>query len=144
MSIEGLTTREKSVMLARLVDEWEVIERVDYARICKRDKVGPCLFEIHKNHNFYTVDGDGNPHLMAWAWRVLNWAMGSQAVVKYEPLSPDTEPFDYQIGYAMYDWFYEHRDPAKMPPAVAQAAWLDKVLELAIEAGLVKVDEVKE
>lgn len=125
MTTINLTTQEKSVLLAKLVDDWEVVERVNYARVCKRGKVGPCLFEMHKNHNFYTVDGDGNPHLMGWAWRVLNWAFDTLT----PPLHAETER-RYDAICEKVEWW--------LPPAEAQAAWLDKILELAIEAGMVQ------
>lgn len=135
MDISELSPVQKSVMLARLVNEWEVIERVDYARICKRDRVGPCLFEMHKNHNLYTVDGDGNPHLMAWAWRVLNWAAENQTTIKGAYIA------NLRVKDEMYDWLLYDGNIWDMPPADAQTLWLDKILSLAIEAGLVETAE---
>lgn len=130
MNIGKLTTQQKSVLLAGLVDTWEVVERVDYARVCNKGKVGPCLFEMHKNHNFYTVDSDGNPHLMGWAWRILNWGLSMNS-----PLYPDDPPG------ASYVWArirYVMNQSLDHEPAVAQTAWLDEIIELAIAAGLVE------
>jgi hypothetical protein len=58
------------------------------------------------------------PENMALAWRVLNWAWN-----------------DLVINF----WF-KHMDFGRIPPTEAQAAWLDKILELAIETGLIEAE----
>lgn len=137
VNTSNLTPFQKSVMLARLIPEWEVIEGPGYVRICKRGKAGPCLFQMTGLYNLYTVDDDANPHLMVWAWRVLNWAMESRAKLADVPVMYGAVSLHIQT--AMREWFYEVMDITKMPSAVAQTALLDKVLELAIAAGLVEV-----
>ena len=65
-----------------------------------------------------------DPANMGLAWRVLNWAYARYA----------DEEFPGFINLIRTDllWYlYE------LPPADAQRAWLDKILELCIEAGLV-------
>ena len=62
--------------------------------------------------NLYEVDDDDNPIHMPLAWRVLNWA---------ETMFPP----DYMLAHGL-------------PPADAQRLWLDKILELAIEAGIIE------
>lgn len=64
------------------------------------------------------------PENMALAWQVLNWASDSR-----NPLS-DT-----------IDRWWVVNSPIELPPKEAQALWLDKILELAIGAGLVKSNE---
>ena len=59
-----------------------------------------------------------DPANMALAWRVLNWA---------------GEVFELTIFWSVSDLF-------ESPPAVAQRAWLDKILELATGAGMVEND----
>lgn len=73
---------------------------------------------------------------MFLAWRVLNWAMSNN--------SP--------VFFCMVDWFYAEAEDVPhgyktsgsnwfrlfmYEPADAQRAWLDKILTLAIEAGMV-------
>ena len=60
-----------------------------------------------------------DPANMALAWRVLNWA--------FESL-----PVQGEFFYAVSTW-------VQQPPAIAQRQWLDKILTLAIKAGIVKV-----
>lgn len=57
-----------------------------------------------------------NRKWMFIAWLVLNWAM------------PNNDIDRWWVVVGIYN----------KPPAEAQRAWLDKVLELAIEAGLVE------
>jgi hypothetical protein len=74
-----------------------------------------------------------DPENMALAWRVLNWA-----AKKFHYGD------SYSAGYRIDDWIMDEPivkgDGAyniwDLPPAEAQRAWLDKILELAIEAGL--------
>ena len=65
------------------------------------------------------------PKDMALAWRVLNWAavtmpQESYYLVPLQGIVLDTE---------------------KLPPPDAQRLWLDKILKLAIEAGLIEVQD---
>lgn len=69
---------------------------------------------------------------MFLAWRVLNWAMEQKFAIN-ESCTFDQELWDFlsDVGLDEKEGIYE------FPPAAAQRAWLDKVLELAIEAGKV-------
>ena len=76
-----------------------------------------------------------DPANMALAWRVLNWAS-----------ELDTEIDDYSYPYVISEaadcLFERELEDVKMwclPPADAQRLWLDKILELAIEAGIVEI-----
>ena len=62
-----------------------------------------------------------DPANMALAWRVLNW-IGTQG-----------------LDDIMASWFQEF-GCIHIQPSLAQRLWLDKILELAIEAGLVEVE----
>lgn len=79
------------------------------------------LFTMTQSHNLFTVDDNGNPHMMPWAWRLLNWADDNVSVL-----------------CAGNKWHVPVKPNTQLPPAEAQAAWLDKILSLAIEAGMVK------
>ncbi len=61
-----------------------------------------------------------NPANMALAWRVLNWAFANFVDIWLE------ETFRAWVPNPLYT----------LPPADAQRAWLDKILTLAIEAGM--------
>ena len=66
-----------------------------------------------------------NPLHMALAWRVLNWAIG-----------------DPSFGHDVDHWLWNDGlgyDLPNLPPADAQRQWLDKILTLAIEAGIVDI-----
>lgn len=105
---------EKSAMLARLMG-WQM-GRYSNGKPCFR----PPSRAPHGSylHDLY------DPENMQLAWRVLNWAE--------------------QYG-DFYDWFYAYDAEAgdeinwiAMPPAEAQRLWLDKILELAVRAGMTK------
>ena len=66
-----------------------------------------------------------NPANMALAWRALNWADDQ----KFGRHSTDLEV------YAWWERFL-HNAPS-LSSADAQRAWLDRILSLAIEAGMV-------
>ena len=68
-----------------------------------------------------------DPANMALAWRVLNWAWASQHISENQIVT-----WSYVIGYAI---------DGSIPPADAQRAWLDMILSLAIDAGMVADDE---
>lgn len=128
MEISKLTPVQKSVMLAKLMPEWDTMGYpYDQTEVFHRE-TGKPLFLLTKNTNFYTVDEDGNPHSMAWAWRVLNWAITR---------SPEVGQENFHIGVKeMVNGFLLYW--ATRPLAEAQTAWLDEILELAIGAGMVQ------
>lgn len=77
-----------------------------------------------------------DPGCMALAWRVLNWALSNDGPVFFRMAdwlfaeSQDT-PDGYKTGGANWFRLLMHQ------PAAAQRAWLDMVLTLATEAGMV-------
>lgn len=138
MDISMMTPLEKSEILFKLNPSWQM-NAVRFDKELYRLEVvesNDRMWFLDGDTNLFTADGNGDPHFMPLAWRILNWSHECKAGVKYHPLSEQSEPFDYPIAHAIYDFFYEYLDVAKMPPDKAQAAWLDKILELAIEAGI--------
>jgi len=110
--IEDMTTREKSVLLARAMG-WEVQDSV---------QPGVSKFRV-PDDNWVSWYYDLYPtNRMALAWRVLKWACLHDGLIRYRR--------------GTIDWL-DFGPLQRLPPAEAQAAWLDMILELAIEAGLV-------
>ena len=110
MNIEDMTDQEKSVMLARAMG-WEVLPA---GHIFPPE--GPGHVAIHPESSLYHVNE------MALAWRVLNWV---------------DEMEDKGLITTFNDWWHKYHWYAE-PPEVAQREWLDKILSLAIEAGIVE------
>lgn len=82
------------------------------------------------------------PEHMSLAWRVLNWATSNDSQIYFRLVdwlydSAESIPDGYKTGGA--NWFRLFM----RQPDEAQRAWLDKILELAIEAGLVGTERVK-
>lgn len=106
-------------------------------RVTEIDRSGPTMREcwtfvpgevkeVYQAYLLATSKLSGFPNLydpanMALAWRVLNWAGETQ--------------FGGNITSRAWNNFWI--DMRILPPADAQRAWLDKILKLAIEAGLV-------
>ena len=68
------------------------------------------------------------PANMALAWRVLNWSLGKNSDIKED------------VMMAVFDvdgWRCAIHDLLRVTPEKAQRAGLDKILSLAIEAGMV-------
>lgn len=140
MSIENLTTQEKSVLLAKAMG-WTV-ETMPTGNYGKRgesyraywikpngdekadDVVGYSEKEAIEAQvtEFYRVQNFNE------AWRVLGWASDTAA----DGLDPETaNNWINQIDYLLMDrWRNSTAEEV-------QAEWLDKVLELSIEAGLI-------
>lgn len=125
MNIDEMSDQEKSVMLARAMG-WKVTQH------------GPSRLE-----KIRTPYGDhwGDEPLfydelnMGLAWRVLNWAARQSRI----RLSEYSYPYSLADGVDYLfeeDGYWQGRIWA-LPPADAQRLWLDKILELAIEAGLI-------
>jgi hypothetical protein len=125
-----MTTREKTTLLAWLmgwrVQRYGASVNPRYGRyglydandkFIRRADV-PNGIEVnpldHIVPNFYDAKN------MALAWRALNWAVES------------TNPICNQV-----DRFWVVTQLDTLPPTEAQAAWLDKTLEYAIEAGMI-------
>lgn len=137
MNIENMSDNEKSVMLAKLCG-WEMRQHSVYKSEYSLYMHG------YGSHGYYMTDDVPNlydPANMAVAWRVLNWA---NRQTKRESTSKGGRMVEWDVSWATYidDWLspygYEWYD---MPPEEAQRALLDKILSLAIEAGMVEVGE---
>lgn len=82
------------------------------------------------------------PQNMSLAWRVLNWAIWG------DDLSPSPRIDEYRtIKSEIERWWFHPKPgslaPCYLPPADAQRMWLNKILELVIEAGLVDTEGAK-
>ena len=115
MNINEMSEEEKSVALSVLMG-WRWISRLDDSQhVIDADGV---ILNAGRYMNLYTSEN------MVLAWRALNWAW------LHSPIHEDIS-----------SWWYE-RGTHDYLPAIsqdkAQAAWLDKILELAIETGLVQ------
>lgn len=141
MNISEMTAQEKSIKLLHLLDVWVECTNKQNAiwsvmlgddaiatDVCPR--VRRSEFD-HWQHVLKTV----SPNLydeknMALAWRVLNWAMNGDNGL-------DTHVGGFEDGYKM-SRFVEASNFEYMPPSDAQTAWLDTILELAIEAAVIE------
>jgi len=125
-TIEKMTDQEKSVFLAKAMGKPLWIIRLDVSMMGIEDS---------------TISNLYDPANMSLAWMCLNWA---------SERDDDIDDYSYPYYYAqgveeLFDTDVEIKDQIwAMSPAVAQCLWLDKILELAIEAGLVELEEEKE
>lgn len=114
MNVKELSDEEKSVMLARLagldVSPGKVLITIDGYEHVNERPLG-LYDEIY----------------MALAWRVLNWAIDNEERFLE---SGGNAGVKEMVNWLLPSW-------ASLLPAAAQRAWLDEILELAIEAGLV-------
>lgn len=124
MNIDEMSQQEKSVVLLGFLPDFHVEKLVDGTHEVF-DNSGIPLFVIRKKYNLYTTDENGDPHLMPMAWRVLNLAEG---------LAQSDTRSDFYSGWMVFlpEMLFT------LKPAEAQAAWLDKILSLAIEAVMVE------
>ena len=127
--IDKLSDQEKSVMLARAMG-WESF----IGEITKQ------VFVILPGDKFHRIGELYDPANMALAWRVLNWAsLDSNVGIPFAKWLMKviavqyTDNGDLDIIRHTPNWAYLFN----LPPADAQRAWLDKILTLAIEAGMV-------
>ncbi len=128
MDVSNLTDQTKSVLLAKALAWSDPVYLT-----------GPQLWvvyehsgEIHSSPYRFNLYA---PATMALAWRVLNWAV-------YKP-SLNTPQFDengFEVESLRFG-FFRYEIWGEMPDA--QRRWLDKILTLAIEAGLVELEEEK-
>lgn len=134
MNINEMSDQEKSVMLARLCG-WKhehlppkIGDTLGLNIVT--DKNGDLL---HKGWFSFplaypTIPSLYDPENMPLAWRVLNWAL--------DHLTAPSHFFQLRQMVGDMDLFVLPRD-------AAQRAWLDKILELATEAGMVKTQQEK-
>ena len=156
MDVSKLSDQEKSVMLARAMG-WTI----------EHNEVGE---DPHTGRNYYSSwisDDAGRPidwpcddGTVEWsipafrpswreftfnlydsanmplAWRVLNWFTGEDREI-------DKESIKKLPAFLAFDSWWTAKDNFlyQLSPVDAQRAWLDKILELAIDAGLVPAKE---
>lgn len=113
MNINEMSEQEKSIKLAKLCG-WEISEVDEQMRVWI--KAEDCPYSIK---NLYKEE------VMFLAWRVLNWANENQCILDYWQ---ETTCFEHEM---FVGWF-------ELTPINAQKRWLDKILKIAIEAGLVE------
>ena len=135
MNIDEMSDAEKSVVLARLcgwikpADIYGVwVISVPHSKVWGgiQWRVNPTELP---NFNLYST------RMMPTAWCVLNWAQSSENGINLG-FSGKRRDYDERLDCPV-SWFFENSGIETMPPADAQRAWLDKVLQLAIEAGMV-------
>jgi hypothetical protein len=116
MNISEMDTKEKSRLIVELTKE-----HIGWSITNNPPATG---YIIRLPDNSWTDDIYHTQH-MALAWRVL-----AAATTKLQQ--------DIAITDFIAWWRYRLPFLFALPPAEAQAAWLDKILELAIEAGMVQ------
>ena len=115
MGVGEMSTQQKTMHIIGLMDDWSIWGRGDDGDdiVVKIGGVGAVVLQ-----------SPGYLYAEKWmflAWRALNWAAGNQMF----------------LDYFREDGFMEDiEDYGSLPPAKAQAAWLDKILELAVEADM--------
>jgi hypothetical protein len=131
MNIDEMTDQEKSVLLARAVG-WEFSRHecgeprwswVDENGQQISGSIHDRVVQVSDDRSSLVSPMLYSPQRMALAWRVLNWAVS-----------------DPGFGWEVDGWLWNDGlgyDLPNLEPADAQRQWLDKVLELAIEAGLI-------
>lgn len=140
MNLPDTTTeqgqREASVMLARLC-RWDV----SYGLIdSDQSWDGFC----HDTLTITTDTGEWcdnlyDPANMALAWRVLNWAMSEDMqFVGFVNYGNGWEHKPAEASSHGFSELVEREVDFSLSPADAQRAWLDKILTLAIEAGMLE------
>ena len=113
MKIDELSDEQKTIMLARLCG-WNTVQYGSKTWVT-------CQDEPFSTTNLY------QPIFMLLAWRVLNWAI--ENLPKFMRIIEENFLLIGVLPYFI------------IPPAEAQRAWLDRILSLAIEAGMVAGDE---
>jgi hypothetical protein len=124
IDISNLTDQEKSVLLVKVMGKYEdvaVLQVVDALVDGDRKDYWKHNGIVEQIPDLY------NPAYMAKAWRVLNWAW-LQTKTLHEKRA---EEWIAKIDQVLMDYWCEGGDRA-------QRAWLDKIVELCIEAGSIK------
>jgi hypothetical protein len=144
--ISGLSDQEKSVMLARAMG-WEFSRHeCGEGRWSWGDENGYQIGGSLHDDVVKVADDSAlsvapmlySPARMALAWRVLNWISGADSDKEIDEGSLS----NVHAWLRFHRWWTE-RDNflVQESPADAQRAWLDKILSLCIEAGLVEVGD---
>lgn len=125
MDVVEMSDFEKTMMIINLIPDWQILGHGgDGEAIALRTGSKETVVLRAPNYLFASK-------WMFLAWRVLNWA--------HENLGTLEKSNIHNYFSAAWDgpepktlhWFYGKK------PAAAQRLWLDKVLKLAIKAGLV-------
>ncbi len=137
-AIEDMTDQAKSVLLAKAMG-WTI----------SWNEYGLGHIVDSNNETIYGVLDDLDedillclyePRLMALAWLVLNWAWQ-----QHDRIVLVVDEDDEVVAESLKYWTWRLVDvlwkTGDLPPATAIRLWLDKILSLAIEAGLVKLEE---
>jgi hypothetical protein len=124
--ITKLTDQEKSVMLARAMGLFTNYDISNWSE-WEREQL---------QHEAHSKDGLNLYKVINFplAWRVLNWAW-------------NLDPSDKLLAsMGLYSW---HEEIAWIvdfdkPPAEAQRLWLDCILKLAVESGVIEIADKEE
>ena len=127
-NLSELSDEQKSVMLARLCgwkykkrgilgNSWWAEDDLIYDECYDQSEAR--LLDLYDTKN------------MSLAWRVLNWAMDSNLSAR-------------EKADIMALFYVDKPFALEMSPAEAQCAWLDKILSLAIEAGMLEVNHAND
>ncbi len=139
-----MNDQEKSVLLARAMGWWfdygfadegklPMVYSPDFGLIC----VGQNTFRENYMPDLYL------PENMALAWRVAEWAWEN---LPTDEVGHRTKKYNVYVETSLRSMFRAFWLRTIKPDLgnTAQRLWLDKILELAIEAGLVEADDAKE
>ena len=120
-----LSDQEKSVMLAKAMGvDWRIIPLSEFDDIYADSAETVILDPDNVLIGYGTLYDPAN---MALAWRCHLWAWRHVDI------------------YTRYrNWWRHHTEMSPMGKPDAQRLWLDKILELAIEAGLIEVNDEEE
>jgi hypothetical protein len=135
MNIDNLSDEEKSVHLVKAMGKYEdvaLLQVVDALVDGDRKHYWQHNGEICLIPNLYEVDENGDPLYMVLAWRVLNWGLGPHTQGTHRVIFPQIAAF-----------LYREKRVFTLSPATAQRLWLDKILSLCIEAGLVEIQATR-
>lgn len=129
-----MTDEEKSKILAEMVG-WQHKELSDHPDATHGwvDENGLIIWTNDGYWSTYHFDLYDTEN-MALAWRVLNWAMHEELMGRMVVGGKNIP---------LTDWYIE-QDLECRPPADAQRAWLDKILELTDSIEMEKQDKYNE
>lgn len=134
-------TQVKSVLLAKAMG-WETGQilwnRVDMFADGYEPEYREIIYYRESNNTSREVHDLYDPANMALAWQVLNWASDNESMGQYHAWWGDVvkEPMWFIVNQYLGSMVL-----GKLPPADVQRLWLDKILELAVETGIVEVDD---
>ena len=120
--ISKMSDQEKSVLLARAM-RLKIVPHPVY------DDDEPLItIPDEWEHEWKLVDDFYHPTVMALAWRCHLWMIAKERAEIKPPFLLSQSPYTF--------WFRLSTGPSES--ADAQRRWLDKILELAIEAGIIE------